>query len=170
VSRLRPNDDIVFVPYEFDVHSPPHNMTAHQTLENIVLRSSAVALVDVTTVRAVWMRDGTWIDTLLSGTIQRLLRHASSDRLTVGKRIDAHVSGGEITVGHTLVRVSFKSSPGLVPHQTYLLFLNDDDGVLALTYAPTLRVTPAMEARLTDHVWSIDNVIELLDRRSAVAA
>jgi hypothetical protein len=35
---------------------------------------------------------------------------------------------------------------------------------------PTLRVTPAMEARLTDHVWSIENLIELLDRRSAVAA
>jgi hypothetical protein len=34
----------------------------------------------------------------------------------------------------------------------------------------TLRVTPAMEAWLTDHVWSIENLIELLDRRSAVAA
>ena len=27
----------------------------------------------------------------------------------------------------------------------------------------TLRVTPAMEAGITDHVWSIDEVIELLD-------
>jgi hypothetical protein len=34
----------------------------------------------------------------------------------------------------------------------------------------TLRVTPAMEAGLADHVWGIDEIIGLLDRRSAVAA
>jgi hypothetical protein len=34
----------------------------------------------------------------------------------------------------------------------------------------TLRVTPAMEGQLTDYLWSIENLIELLDRRSAVAA
>lgn len=34
----------------------------------------------------------------------------------------------------------------------------------------TLRVTPAMEARLTDRVWSIEDLIALLDRRSAEAA
>ncbi len=34
----------------------------------------------------------------------------------------------------------------------------------------TLRVTPAMEARLSDRVWSIEELIGLLDRRSAVAA
>ncbi len=34
----------------------------------------------------------------------------------------------------------------------------------------TLRVTPAMEAGLTDHVWSIEEIIGLLDRRAAVAA
>lgn len=33
-----------------------------------------------------------------------------------------------------------------------------------------LRVTPAMEALLSDHVWSIEEMIALLDRRSAVAA
>ena len=30
----------------------------------------------------------------------------------------------------------------------------------------TLRVTPAMEAGLTDHVWEIDELVELLDQRS----
>jgi hypothetical protein len=34
----------------------------------------------------------------------------------------------------------------------------------------TLGVRPAMEEQLTDHVWSIETVIELPDRRSAVAA
>jgi len=34
----------------------------------------------------------------------------------------------------------------------------------------SLRVTPAMEALLSDHVWSIEEMIGLLDRRSAVAA
>lgn len=34
----------------------------------------------------------------------------------------------------------------------------------------TLRVIPAMEARLTDHVWSLEGLVGLLDRRSAVAA
>jgi hypothetical protein len=30
----------------------------------------------------------------------------------------------------------------------------------------TLRVTPAMQASVADHVWSVDEVISLLDRRS----
>lgn len=34
----------------------------------------------------------------------------------------------------------------------------------------TLRVTPAMEAGLTDSVWSIEQLVGLLDRRNAVAA
>jgi hypothetical protein len=34
----------------------------------------------------------------------------------------------------------------------------------------TLRVTPAMQAGLASHVWSIEEVIGLLDRSSAVAA
>lgn len=34
----------------------------------------------------------------------------------------------------------------------------------------TLRVTPAMEAGLSDHIWSIEEIVGLLDRRSAVAA
>lgn len=34
----------------------------------------------------------------------------------------------------------------------------------------TLRCTPAMEALLSDHVWTIEELIGLLDRRSAVAA
>lgn len=33
-----------------------------------------------------------------------------------------------------------------------------------------LRVTPAMEARLIDHIWSLEELVGLLDRRSAVAA
>ena len=34
----------------------------------------------------------------------------------------------------------------------------------------TLRVTPAMEAGLATHVWSIEEIVGLLDRASAVAA
>jgi len=34
----------------------------------------------------------------------------------------------------------------------------------------SLRVTPAMESLLSDHVWSIEELIGLLDRRSAAAA
>jgi hypothetical protein len=34
----------------------------------------------------------------------------------------------------------------------------------------TLRVTPAMEAGLTDHVWSMGELIGLLDRTKANAA
>jgi len=33
-----------------------------------------------------------------------------------------------------------------------------------------LRVTPAMEAGLANHVWSIEEVVGLLDRSRAVAA
>jgi IS1 family transposase len=34
----------------------------------------------------------------------------------------------------------------------------------------TLRVTPAMEALISDHVWSLEELVELLDRRQALAA
>jgi hypothetical protein len=34
----------------------------------------------------------------------------------------------------------------------------------------TLRVTPAMEAGVSRGVWSIEQIVGLLDRRSAVAA
>jgi hypothetical protein len=29
----------------------------------------------------------------------------------------------------------------------------------------TLRVTPAMEAGLSDHIWEIEELVELLDRK-----
>jgi hypothetical protein len=34
----------------------------------------------------------------------------------------------------------------------------------------TLRTTPAMAVGLADHVWSIEEIVALLDRASAVAA
>ena len=34
----------------------------------------------------------------------------------------------------------------------------------------TLRVTPAMEAGLATHVWSIEEIVGLLDRYTEVAA
>ena len=34
----------------------------------------------------------------------------------------------------------------------------------------TLRVTPAMEAGLADHVWSLEEIVGLVDRRDEAAA
>jgi hypothetical protein len=34
----------------------------------------------------------------------------------------------------------------------------------------TLRVTPAMEAGITNHVWSIEELVYLLDRSDRIAA
>lgn len=34
----------------------------------------------------------------------------------------------------------------------------------------TLRITPAMEAGISNHVWSIEEIVELLDRPVSVAA
>jgi hypothetical protein len=34
----------------------------------------------------------------------------------------------------------------------------------------TLRVTPAMEAGLTDHVWSLQELVGLLEQETATAA
>jgi hypothetical protein len=34
----------------------------------------------------------------------------------------------------------------------------------------TLRVTPAMEAGISDHVWSIEELVSLLDRSAKIAA
>jgi hypothetical protein len=136
-SRLRTDDDPVLIPYEFEADEPPPNMTAQQTVENIVARSSATLIVNVTAVKAVWVRKGTWIDTVLSGRVLRVVKQTGSEKFGVGQSVDAHVSGGEIKVGRTVVRVSFESSPTLPAPQEYLLFLNID-GVFALTYVPLL--------------------------------
>ena len=34
----------------------------------------------------------------------------------------------------------------------------------------TLRVTPAMEAKITDHVWTLDEVVRLMDNFESEAA
>jgi len=34
----------------------------------------------------------------------------------------------------------------------------------------TLRVTPAMEAGIANHVWSLEEVVSLLDRSDSIAA
>ena len=34
----------------------------------------------------------------------------------------------------------------------------------------SLRVTPAMAAGIADHVWSVEEIVALLDTRSATAA
>jgi hypothetical protein len=34
----------------------------------------------------------------------------------------------------------------------------------------SLRVTPAMEAGITDHAWSIEEIVDLLDRSDNIAA
>jgi hypothetical protein len=34
----------------------------------------------------------------------------------------------------------------------------------------TLRVTPAMEAGIADHVWSLEEVVCLLERNASIAA
>jgi hypothetical protein len=34
----------------------------------------------------------------------------------------------------------------------------------------SLRVTPAMEAGLTDHVWSLEELVGLLEQKNAKAA
>jgi len=56
--------------------------------------------------------------------------------------------------------------------------INNHIAALALHYMhynfcrvhQTLRVTPAMEAGVTDHVWDIAEVVQLLDRKTAQAA
>jgi hypothetical protein len=42
--------------------------------------------------------------------------------------------------------------------------------VMRLHAHQTLRVTPAMGAGLANHVWSIEEIVGLLDRRNAAAA
>jgi hypothetical protein len=34
----------------------------------------------------------------------------------------------------------------------------------------TLRITPAMEAGISDHIWSIKEIVDLLDRQTSAAA
>lgn len=51
----------------------------------------------------------------------------------------------------------------------------DSPQEIKLTHYParvhqTLRVTPAMEAGIANRAWSIEEIVGLLDRRSAVAA
>jgi hypothetical protein len=34
----------------------------------------------------------------------------------------------------------------------------------------SLRVTPAMEAGIADHLWTIEEIVDLMDRNATIAA
>jgi hypothetical protein len=51
-----------------------------------------------------------------------------------------------------------------------VLYRRNLNGSIYPSVHQTLRVTPAMEAGLTDHVWSLEELVGLLEQKAEVAA
>jgi hypothetical protein len=70
-----------------------------------------------------------------------------------------------------LITITDARSRGFVKEMRHLVVTHFDAAAIALHYMhynfcrvhKTLRVTPAMEAGITDHVWSIEEIAMLLE-------
>jgi hypothetical protein len=103
----------------------------------------------------------------ITGTVKEVIRGNPDDR---------HISTSYVERQNLTMRMSMRRFTRLT--NGFSRKVENHMAATALHFAyynfcrvhQTLRVTPAMEARLTDRVWSIEELVGLLDRRSEQAA
>ena len=74
---------------------------------------------------------------------------------------DAHVNAAMHAPNQRICQADRKSWTAVALHYMHYNFCRIHQ---------TLRVTPAMEAGIADHVWSIEEIVSLLDRSARIAA
>jgi IS1 family transposase len=103
----------------------------------------------------------------ITGTVKEVIRGNPDDR---------HISTSYVERQNLTMRMSMRRFTRLT--NGFSKKIENHMAATALHFAyynfcrvhQTLRVTPAMEARLTDRVWSIEDLVSLLDRRVNLAA
>ncbi len=105
--RLISTDEIVVITTDRDVAVPDPPPTAAQVIELATRQSDAITIVDVRTVEGVLVREGSWIDTVLQGTIAEVVKQPPGERLSGNAPISIEVGGGQVTIGKVIVRTDY---------------------------------------------------------------
>jgi hypothetical protein len=136
---LQPDDELVVVGRNLDYFEPDRPLTVKDVIEDASVRADLVAVVDVDAVEPVEISG--WIYARLTGTIREVLRVSKDHHYRAGERQSAHVPGGELQIGHVLVRAldnELTAVPHLPYRRSYLVFLLDTEGRLYPTHVPLL--------------------------------
>ena len=152
--KLRPDDEVVVVEMRADEVVTDETLSGFKALQAAARRRTAVvATIDVSDVRGELAMNGAWVHTVFRGTVAQVHRVGSvagrRRRVERGERIEFHISGGEATIRHVLVRAD-QTVPFPTARQ-YVVFLSE------------------ME---TEHGWSLVDTVPLLiegDKLVAVA-
>src|SRR5690349_18865299 len=72
-AQLRPDDTVVVVTRQLDKVAYPPGLSNTQLIEDAASKSIIVAVVSVRDVSGILSENETWIDTQLTGTIERIL-------------------------------------------------------------------------------------------------
>ena len=124
VNQLLPDDEVVLIHREFDVAVFYPEPTVSESIVYSAQLADVVAVVDVSDVDATLVEQGTWIQTRLVGTVRQVLRSSRRSRFVRGQRVEAHLHGGQLRIGHVLIKTDpLLETPA---HRRYLLFLTPD--------------------------------------------
>ena len=139
IDRLRPDDEVVQIKYEWDIVVSVPAQPASVVIEETVAQADLVAIVDVTDISGFLALDGIWINTRITGTLREVLRSSTRMDYRGGQPVEVQQVDGEMKIGNVLVRANGGSS--VQPHHCYLMFLQAVPGespttVLFPTYPP----------------------------------
>lgn len=135
-NQLRPDDEIVLIPRDFDSTVPDHPRNAKEAIADSGERAGIVAVVEIHEVGGALVEGGTWIRTRLAGVVREILRSSKSSNVALGQPIEAHVATGELRIGRVLVKAG--DLLRLPNNRRYLLFMTEDglSPGFGLTYSP----------------------------------
>jgi len=105
--RLTSTDEIVVITSERDVvvQDPPPN--AAEVIEQSTRRSDIIAIVNVRSVEGILVQEGSWIDTVLQGTIVEVIKQPPGEQLSADAPMSMQVGGGQVIIGKVIVRTDW---------------------------------------------------------------
>ena len=149
--RLLPDDEIVEVTREFDSARQDGDVTSSQAVEDAVVRSDFVGIVDVRFVDASLVDGGAWIRTRLQGTVREALKAPA--RYAKGQALEAFLTGGVLNVGNVVVRAG--TVQRLPAPAQYLLFLARSSDPSSRELWPTYLPLVVVQGKLVS-TWPSD--------------
>lgn len=132
--RLLPGDEVVVIQRPIDASVYNEQPSASDIIMSTVEISGIIAVVTVDEVTPFLVDEDTWINTRIVTTVEDvvLVRRRS---VSAGQALEFHFVGGEIMIGHVLVKAW--EPPVLRNGKRYLIFLDNNSAKWA-THAPLL--------------------------------